>query len=167
MATLSPSTKGAIAELEVTLAALRAGIPVYRPQAEGQRYDMVFDLGHRLARVQCKWGRLHGDVIVARTSTSRHTPNGYVKTTYSADEIDAFAIYCDALDECFYVPFEVVGKKAQLHLRVRPAKNNQRQLVTMADDHRLGAIAQLGERLHGMQEVAGSSPASSTPQEAA
>jgi hypothetical protein len=33
----------------------------------------------------------------------------------------------------------------------------------MAADHALGAIAQLGERLHGMQEVAGSSPASSTP----
>jgi hypothetical protein len=31
----------------------------------------------------------------------------------------------------------------------------------MAADYRLGAIAQLGERLHGMQEVAGSSPASS------
>jgi hypothetical protein len=34
--------------------------------------------------------------------------------------------------------------------------------VTMAGQYRLGAIAQLGERLHGMQEVAGSSPASST-----
>ncbi len=40
--------------------------------------------------------------------------------------------------------------------------------MNMADDYDLakmvrdlGAIAQLGERLHGMQEVAGSSPASS------
>jgi hypothetical protein len=32
----------------------------------------------------------------------------------------------------------------------------------MAAPFSLGAIAQLGERLHGMQEVAGSSPASST-----
>jgi hypothetical protein len=45
----------------------------------------------------------------------------------------------------------------------------QRQLVTWADDFdfaarlsRYGAIAQLGERVHGMHEVAGSSPAGST-----
>src|SRR5207247_1184255 len=38
--------------------------------------------------------------------------------------------------------------------------------VKMADDYRLGGIAQLGERLGGTQKVAGSSPASSTPRAA-
>jgi hypothetical protein len=50
-----------------------------------------------------------------------------------------------------------------------PTRNNQRDKIRWAGDFRLcgytcatrGAIAQLGERLHGMQEVAGSSPAGS------
>src|SRR5919198_5800629 len=43
----------------------------------------------------------------------------------------------------------------------RPAENNQRTGVTMAAGYRLGAIAQLGERLAGSEGGAGSSPASS------
>ena len=44
-----------------------------------------------------------------------------------------------------------------------PAINHQEAAITYAADHELGAIAQLGERRHGMAEVVGSSPTSSTP----
>src|SRR5918999_1829877 len=54
-----------------------------------------------------------------------------------------------------------------IHLRLAPCRNNQKQSIHWASQYELGAIAQLGERLHGMQEVAGSSPASSTPVEVA
>jgi hypothetical protein len=53
------------------------------------------------------------------------------------------------------------------HLRLAPARNNQQIGVTMADDYRLGAVAQLGERLAGSQKVRGSSPLSSTGPKAA
>jgi hypothetical protein len=92
---LTPSQKGAIAEAEIAAAATRAGILILRPDAEGRRYDLVFDTGPQLLRVQCKWGSRKSDVIAVRTSTCRHTPlNGYLRTIYSADEIDAFAVYC-------------------------------------------------------------------------
>jgi hypothetical protein len=49
-----------------------------------------------------------------------------------------------------------------IHLRLAPARNNQEFSITYAADYEFsGAIAQLGERLRGTQEVAGSSPASS------
>jgi hypothetical protein len=51
--------------------------------------------------------------------------------------------------------------------RLAPARNNQKIGVTMADDYRLGAVAQLGERLAGSQKVRGSSPLSSTGPKAA
>jgi hypothetical protein len=55
-----------------------------------------------------------------------------------------------------------VGARHVLYLRLAPARNNQEFAITYAADYEFsGAIAQLGERLHGMQEVAGSSPASS------
>ena len=161
---LSPNQKGALAEQAIAAAAIRAGIFLLRPVIDGCRYDLAFDFGDRIERVQCKWGRLVGDVILVRTGTCRHSPTrGYVRTTYSADEVDAFGIYCNAIDRCYYVPAALVVGKTELSLRLTVARNNQQIGVTMAADYEFGAIAQLGERVHGMHEVAGSSPASSTP----
>jgi hypothetical protein len=170
---LKPSDKGAIAEMAIASAAVQLGVFVCLPLQEGRRYDLLFDIEHRLLRVQCKWGRLAGDVISVRTSTSRHTPRGYVRTTYSAEEIDAIAVYCHELNRCFLLPIEEVAGISYLHLRLTHARNNQRALVRMADEWdlakmvaHLGAVAQLGERLAGSQKVRGSSPLSSTAQAA-
>jgi len=62
-----------------------------RPLIEGRRYDFVIDTNRTLLLAQVKWGRRLGDVIVVNTRTCRSTPSGYVRTTYSADEIDGFA----------------------------------------------------------------------------
>ena len=79
-----------------------------------------------------------------------------------AVEIDAFGLYCAALDKCYLIPIADVAGMQGIHLRLGPCRNNQKQSINWASQYDLGAIAQLGERLHGMQEVAGSSPASST-----
>jgi hypothetical protein len=51
----------------------------------------------------------------------------------------------------------------QLQLRLVPARNNQQSCINLAEDYEFeGAIAQLGERRHGMAEVVGSIPTSST-----
>ena len=160
---LSTNEKGAIAEAMILAEATRYGIDVYRPVVDGGRADLIFDLGDRLERIQCKWGRVVGDVIVVRTGTCRHSPTrGYVRSTYAADEIDAFCFYVGELNRCYYVPISLVAGKFDLHLRLTPARNNQRVGVTMAADHEFGAVAQLGERWHGMPEVRGSIPLSST-----
>jgi PD-(D/E)XK endonuclease len=135
---------------------------VLRPMVEGRRYDLMFDIDGRLLRVQCKWAPRRGNVIVVNLPTSRHTRGGYVRTWYRADEIDGVAVYCHELKRCFYLPIEVVAGRSGMHLRLSPAANNQEAAVNYADHYDLGAIAQLGERLRGTQEVAGSSPASST-----
>ena len=53
---LTTDQKGAIAETAIAHEATKLGIEVYRPIAEGGRFDMIFLLGDELARVQCKWG---------------------------------------------------------------------------------------------------------------
>src|SRR5215208_421161 len=162
---MSESTlKGAIAEASITAAAIKAGAVVLRPLAEGRRYDLVFDLGHRLIRVQCKWGKRRRNVIVVYTGTCRLTPHGYVRSTYAASEIDAIAIYCSDPEACYFIPIDEVAGRHVVHLRLAPAANNQEVAVKYAAAYSLpGAIAQLGERRQGMAEVAGSSPTSSTP----
>ena len=164
MRDLTTNEKGAIAEARVAAAAIRAGVFVLRPIVDGARYDLAFDFGgDRIERVQCKWGRLESDVIVIRTGTCWHSPTrGYVMSTYGTDEVDAFGIYCEALDRCYYLPAAFVAGKTEVRLRLAPARNNQRASVTMASDYEFGAVAQLGERLAGSQKVRGSSPLSST-----
>ena len=161
---VSDSTiKGAIAEAAISLAAIELGCVVLRPFPEGRRYDLVIDNGPRLLRVQCKWGRLRGSVIVVTLATCRHTPhNGYVRTRYTPDDVDGVAVYCHDLKRCYYLPIEAVAGRSGIHLRVGPAANNQEAAINFAADYDFGAIAQLGERVTGSHEVAGSSPASST-----
>jgi hypothetical protein len=91
MLDLSATRKGAAAEAETAAAAIRLGLVVLRPLCEGGRYDLVIDAGERLLRVQCKRASRQGNVLSARRITSRHTPRWYLRSTYSADEIDAIA----------------------------------------------------------------------------
>jgi hypothetical protein len=159
---MNPSQKGAIAEAVIAAEAIKAGVQVLRPVIEGARYDLAFELGPRFFRIQCKFAPRRGDVIVIPVRTSRHTPAGYVRTRYTPAEIDAVAAYCAAVDRCYLIPIADVGKRAWIHLRLAPARNNQEFAITYAAPYEFpGAIAQLGERLTGSQEVAGSSPASS------
>ena len=104
-------------------------------------------------------------MIEVRLRHCSHSPiRGYVRSSYGADEIDAVAAYCDDLRECFLVGIEQVAGQDWLSLTVAAPRNGQRAAVHLAADYTLsGAIAQLGERVHGMHEVAGSSPAGSTP----
>ena len=161
---LSSNHKGNIAEAAITLEAMKIGVEVLKPVAEHVRYDIAFDLGNRILRVQCKWARLTGDVVCAHLVGFRQTTTGPVRSTYSADEIDAVALYCDDLSCVYLIPIEVVDGQSAVQLRLRPAKNAQRAAINWAEKYLLsGAVAQLGERCHGMAEVRGSSPLSSTP----
>jgi hypothetical protein len=58
-----------------------------------------------------------------------------------------------------------------VHLRLADSRNNQRQRINWVKDYefeatlaRLGAVAQLGERLAGSQKATGSSPVGSINQ---
>ena len=159
---LTPGRKGAIAETAFAAHATRLGFDVYAPLAEGGRYDLILDAGPRLLRVQCKWARLEGDVVVVMIRTNRRAATGFVSTTYTAREVDAIAAYCEPLDRCYLIPIELVERRTCIHLRLAASKNNQKMSIHWASDYELGAIAQLGERRAGSAKVVGSSPTSST-----
>ena len=103
---MDSNAKGSVAELEIAAAAVRLGVPVLKPLTERGRYDLVFEIGRRLLRVQCKWAGLAEDrsTIKVRMGGSRCTPNGYVLSSYAVDEIDLLAAYCGELDRCSCCP---------------------------------------------------------------
>jgi antitoxin (DNA-binding transcriptional repressor) of toxin-antitoxin stability system len=160
---LTTNDKGNIAEAAIALEAIKLGIDVLKPVAEHGRYDLAFDFGERIVRVQCKWARLEGAVVCVNLVGYRLTSGGSVRSKYTADEIDAVAAYCQALDRVFLLPASEVAGRSAVYLRIGPTKNGQRAAINWADNYSLGAIAQLGERVSGTHEVAGSSPAGSTP----
>ena len=162
MSTHDPNLKGNVAELKIAAEAARLGIPVLRPMTEHERYDLVFELGGRLVRVQCKCATRQRDVVVVRFVTNRRGPNGYIRTKYTAHEIDAVAAYCAELDQCYYLPMELIAGTTAMHLRLAPARNGQKAALHFAADHDLGAVAQLGERSAGSRKVGGANPPSST-----
>ena len=161
--------KGAIAETAIAHEATRLGIEVYRPIAEGGRFDMIFLLGDDLTRVQCKWAPRQGDVIVVRCYSNRRAKEG----------LDAVCTQLMKSMICCLLPrgrpvllhsVRRIPARSQILLRLGPTQNSQRELVNWASDYEFaarlaghhGAIAQLGERRHGMAEVVGSSPTGST-----
>ena len=134
-------------------------------------YDLIFELGTRLVRVQCKWAVRHGDVVTVRCYGARRNADGPLRRLYSPDEIDAFAAYCAELRRCYFFPIDAFPTRRTLHLRLSSTRNNQMLRINWASEYEFaatlarprGAIAQLGERQRGTLEVAGSSPAGSTP----
>ena len=155
MFVLSTDQKGGIAETAILAAATKLGIPVLRPVVEHARYDLAFEIGARILRVQCKWGALSDDgaVTKVRVGGSWHSPTaGYVRSSYGADEIDLLAVYCGDLDRCYLLPIELVAGREAIHLRLLPPKNGQRACLNRAVDFELpGAVAQLDRAPRGLR----------------
>jgi prevent-host-death family protein len=156
--------KGAIAEEVIAAEATKLGVIVSRPNIDA-RYDLIFDTGSSLLRVQCKWGRLdaHEGVIKVNLVSSWCIPSGYARSTYKAGEVDLFAVYCHELNRCYLLEADALVDRRTMYLRLSEPRNAQRACVNLASDFTFeGAVAQLEERCAGSAQVRGSSPLSST-----
>lgn len=168
MSVLTTNQWGLVAETAIIHECAKRAIGVSRP-LDDERYDLILDLRPTLCRVQCKLARRHGDVVVCRLHTSRRGRAGLINRRYEAGEFDLFGLHCPETQQCLLLPAEEFVGLRQAHLRLARSKNNQELGVRWARDYDFGAtidrlngpIAQLGERLDGIQKAAGSSPAGS------
>jgi hypothetical protein len=136
---LTTDQKGAAAELAIAHTAAELGVGVFRPITDGERYDLIFDFRPRLARVQCKWARVAGDVLIVRCRSCRRTREGMLHRRYTPEEVDAIAVYASDLRRGFYIPIDVVGGRADLQLRLEPTRNHQHVGINWAADYDLEA----------------------------
>jgi hypothetical protein len=90
-----PKAIGDRSTLAIMLALGEAGYDLLVPFGENTRYDLVIDDGDRLARVQCKTGRLRNGAITFNTCSSyaHHSNPRVIKRDYQG-EIDYFAVFC-------------------------------------------------------------------------
>lgn len=111
---LSTNQKGAIAEAAILRAATHLEIGVSRPLLQDERYDFIFDLGHSLLRVQCKWVTKQGDVVVIRCYSARRSGDGLIRRSYSKHEVDLLVAYCAEVDRCYVLPPELFSGRREV-----------------------------------------------------
>jgi hypothetical protein len=132
---LTTDQKGAIAEAEIAAAAIRLGVGAFKPICDGGRYDLIFDLGGELVRVQCKSAvlRASASVLAIPCYSARRSGAGFVKRPYCDGEIDAIAAYSGDLDRCFFIPFPEIPGRTCVQLRLLRSRNNQRLGINWAE----------------------------------
>jgi prevent-host-death family protein len=154
---MNPNLRGTIGEMAIALEAVQLGVEVFKPLSEHSRSDLIFGLPDRLYRVQCKSARRVGDVLHITLISSWHTPNGYVRNTYSPEEVDLVAAHCHDLNRNYLVPFDRVEHgKSGIQLRLAPPRNGQKAAIHYAAEYELaGAVAQLGRASRWQREGRG------------
>src|SRR5215211_6957979 len=86
--------------------------------------------GDRLARVQCKTGRLRGGSVVFRACSSYgHHRNPLTARRDYQGQVDAFAVYCPETAGVYLVPIADLSVHVEATLRVDPPRNGQRKRI--------------------------------------
>ena len=121
---LSTNRKGAIAETAIAAAATKLGVSVLRPIVDHARYDLAFEMGGRILRVQCKWGGLHDDGAVIKVSSGARGVRRRVTyiRRYTEDEIDLVAVYCPSSTAATFCRSLSRSVGAAIHLRLDAPK---------------------------------------------
>jgi hypothetical protein len=111
------------------------------PFGKNTRYDLVIDDGKRLARVQCKTGRLREGAVRFKTSSSyaHHANPRFTHRDY-LQEVDFFAVYCAATSGAYLIPIDEIPLRHLAALRVQPARNNQRRRIRLASDYEIARV---------------------------
>lgn len=129
---LSSHFKGEITEQQVAIEFLKLGYLVSKPLVQSSKYDFIVDINHCLYKVQVKTSSLKEDSYLEFcTSTSHTNSQGTKNLSYSNEDVDFFATMYNG--QCYLIPFELCGKRAQ-RLRLVPTKNNQTKGVIFAKD---------------------------------
>jgi PD-(D/E)XK endonuclease len=130
--------KGNLGELKVAADLVTRGCSLYIPFGEDSDYDLIADYEGRLHRVQVKYTKSDGQVIVVRCRSHSLT-KGKVRRTkiYTAAMVDWIAVFDATTERCYYVPSWMLGVDGcgGLRLRLVPARNGQSLRIRRAEDY--------------------------------
>ena len=137
-----PKDVGDRTTLAAMLALRDTGFAVFIPFGQNTRCDLMIDDGTRIARVQCKTGRLRaGAVRFAVCSHYRHHRLPRVAQRDYHGEVDYFAVHCPETSAVYLVPIGDLPVKSWAALRVDPARNNQARRIRKAADYEICRVS--------------------------
>ncbi len=120
--------KGDIAEQAVVLQALKQGWEVLKPFGDRLSYDLVFDVGRILVKIQVKYAwfdvkRGNYVVDVRRTKTNRRQ---MLRETYKVEDFDFAIVYLEELEVFYVIPCDVfINYGSEIHF-VEAAKRQRK-----------------------------------------
>jgi hypothetical protein len=145
-----PKAIGDRSTLAIMLALQDAGYAILVPFGENTRYDLVIDDGERLARVQCKTGRLsNGAVRFPMCSTYAHHPNPRTPNRHYLGQVDYFAVYCLQAAAVYLIPISDIPLRRQAALRIEPPRNNQKLHIRYAEPYLVRSVRLAPSRAPG------------------
>jgi len=115
---LDTKLKGDIAEQAAILHALKRGWGVLKPVGDRLPYDLVFDVGGTLLKIQVKsawFDKPSGNYVVdnRRTKTNRRV---MIRDGYTSSDFDFALVFLNELDLFYVFPVEVfVGYGSEIH----------------------------------------------------
>lgn len=116
--------KGAIAELQVALTAMKSGWAASKPMTE-ERYDLVLDDGQKLYRCQVKYAESFQSKnanVISVDLRRQCRNNGYYRL-YTATEIDCVLVFAPKTQKIYWLPPEVFANKTHVNLRLTTTKH--------------------------------------------
>ncbi len=121
------------------LALRELGFAVLVPFGENTRYDLVIDDGAKMAKVQCKTGRLRkGAVLWSMCSNYGHQKNPRLVHRDYQGEVDYFGVFCPETQGVYLIADLLMHRQGSL--RVTPSKNNQQKFIRDARQYEIGRV---------------------------
>jgi hypothetical protein len=116
---------------------VRRGYKIAIPYGEDWDFDLIVCRDERLERVQCKYTESNGIYVTVRCCSHSLTKGKVTSTKrYTASMIDWLAVYDSTTNLCYYIAASELGSgMREMRLRLRPTRNNQRQLVRPAGNY--------------------------------
>ena len=111
--------KGDIAEQAVVLQALKQGWGVLKPIGDRLPYDLVFDIGGSLIKIQVKsaWFDVKRNNYVVDTRRTKTNRRQMLRENYKLEDFDFAVILIEDLDVFYVMPCEVfINYGSEVHL---------------------------------------------------
>ncbi len=116
--------KGNLAVLKVKADSYQQGWLPLQPESEHEPFDIVLYKSGKFLRVQVKYSKMNSDgTIQANLRSTWADKNGSHVKLCDRNEVDLFAIYCEANDSCYYIKTEDIKTKTTLYLRIEGSGN--------------------------------------------
>ncbi len=111
--------KGDIAEQAVVLFALKQGWGVLKPVGDRLPYDLVFDIGGSLIKIQVKnaWFDIRRNNFVVDTRRTKTNRRQMLRENYKPDDFDFAVILIEDLEVFYVMPCETfISYGSEIHI---------------------------------------------------
>ena len=111
--------KGDIAEQSVVVQALKRGWGVLQPVGDRLPYDLVFDVGTRLVKIQVKsaWFDRSAENYVVDNRRTKTNRRNMIRAPYQSSDFDFAIAHIDTLDIFYIFPSDIfISYGSEIHL---------------------------------------------------